>query len=85
MTPPQFSVFEYLEQYLTCFKGGLFRQMWSGGNVLQVWDRLGEGRDTSVAVLARHWNSWACLDPLICHRVGNETDFPFVRGREIFE
>lgn len=49
MTPLPFPVFEYIEQYLTCFNVGDVRGMHTDGNELQVLDCLGEHRDTPVA------------------------------------
>lgn len=49
VTAQLFSLFEYLERYPACFDAGRFCQVRPDGNELQVWDCLGNRRDSAVA------------------------------------
>lgn len=58
VTPLHFSVFKYLEGYLTCVDVGLFCTMWTDGNESPMQDRLGERCEKAVSGCAKRRNHW---------------------------
>lgn len=58
VTPSPFSVFEFLEQYPTCFDVGRSSCMPTGGSELRVRTRPGERRVMAVAEWVKLWNHW---------------------------
>lgn len=82
LTPPSFSVLDYMNLYPTSFDVVRFRHMHTACNQLQGRGHLGKLRNKAVGGWAKRWNHYGDRGALDCRCVGEETDSLFVQCRQ---